>query len=79
MSQDDRQEMIRGMVDRLAERLGTEGGSPAEWARLIGALGVLGDTQRAAAIWAEAQTVFADVQGVLDQLRAAAIQAGVAE
>ena len=79
MSQQDRQEMIRSMVDRLAERLGTEGGSPAEWARLIGALGVLGDTQRAAAIWAEAQTVFADVPGVLDQLRAAAIQAGVAE
>ena len=79
MSQDDRQEMIRGMVDRLAERLGTQGGTPAEWARLIGALGVLGDTQRAAAIWAEAQTVFADAPGVLDQLRAAAAQAGVAE
>lgn len=55
MTPEERQQMIRGMVDGLAERLATEGGSPDEWARLIGALGVLGDLERARAIWQEAQ------------------------
>ena len=43
------------------------------------ALGVLGETDRAAAIWAEAQTVFADRPDALATVRAAAEQAGVAQ
>ena len=42
MNDEERQEMIKGMVSRLSERLSTEGGSPNEWARLINAYGVLG-------------------------------------
>lgn len=79
MSAEDRQEMIRGMVEGLASRLADEGGPPEDWARLIGALGVLGETDRAAAIWAEAQTVFADAPEALESIRAAATRAGVAE
>lgn len=79
MTAEDRQDMIRNMVDGLAERLGTEGGTPQEWTRLVGALGVLGDTERAAAIWAEAQDVFADAPEALEMIRGAAQSAGVAE
>ena len=49
MSTEDRQEMIRGMVARLSDRLATEGGTPEEWARLISSLGVLGDEAQAIA------------------------------
>ena len=55
MTAEERQEMIRGMVAGLSDRLATEGGSPEEWARLIGALGVLGETERAQAILEEAR------------------------
>lgn len=79
MSSDEQQEMIRGMVQRLSERLATEGGSAAEWSRLIGALGVLGDTDQARAIWAEAQAVFASDPEGLALVRSGAVQAGVAE
>lgn len=79
MSAADRQEMIRGMVDRLGERLANEGGPATDWARLITALGVLGQTDRAKAILAEAETTFAkDAQG-LEAIRAAGRQAGIAE
>ncbi len=77
MSDGDRQAMIRNMVEGLAERLGTEGGSPEEWARLIGALGVLGEDARAQEIFDEARTVFsADPQG-LAMVEAAGRQAGL--
>jgi len=79
MTAEERQDMIGNMVARLSERLATEGGSPQEWAQLIGALGVLGDTDRARAIWGEAQTVFAANPDGLAMIRAAAKNAGVAE
>lgn len=79
MSAEDRQQMIRGMVDGLASRLADEGGSPAEWAQLIGALGVLGETDRAGAIYREALQTFADDTQALTQIEAAARNAGVAE
>ncbi|MFV0335568.1 MAG: c-type cytochrome biogenesis protein CcmI [Tropicimonas sp.] len=60
MAPEDRQAMIQGMVDQLGERLASEGGPPQDWARMISSLGVLGDRERAAAIWAEAQTRFTD-------------------
>lgn len=77
MSPTARMEMIRGMVGTLSARLAAEGGSPAEWAQLIRAYGVLGNTGQAAAIWTEAQRVFAD-PGAIDTIRRAAQDAGVA-
>lgn len=79
MSPEDRQAMIRGMVDGLSDRLATEGGTAEEWARLIGALGVLGETDRAQAIWTEAQTVFADRGDDLALIQSAAARAGLVE
>ncbi|WP_172331285.1 c-type cytochrome biogenesis protein CcmI [Mangrovicoccus sp. HB161399] len=77
MAAGDRQAMIRNMVEGLAERLASQGGSPEEWARLIGALGVLGEAERAQAIFDEARTVFAaDPQG-LATVEAAGKQAGL--
>lgn len=79
MRPEERQAMIAGMINRLSERLATEGGPPQDWARLIQALGVVGDTERAAAIYAEGKSRFAeDVQG-LALLKEAARAAGVAE
>ncbi|MCF6445402.1 c-type cytochrome biogenesis protein CcmI [Nereida sp. MMG025] len=79
MSPQERMEMIQGMVEGLNERLATEGGTPADWARLIGAYGVLGETQAAAAIWENAQTSFADAPEALSVIREAAVRAGVAQ
>ena len=79
MSPEERMEMIRGMVDQLGERLATEGGSPQEWAQMLGALGVLGETDWATAIWGEAQQVFANEPGALEIVRQGARQAGVVE
>lgn len=78
MSAADRQAMIQGMVDGLAERLAREGGPPEDWARLIRALSVLGQTERASAIWTEAQTAFDGYPDAIDQIRLAAEDAGIA-
>lgn len=77
MSPEDRLDMIRGMVDNLSERLATEGGSPSEWARLISALGVLGETGRASAIYNESQQVFAGNDAALAELADAARRAEI--
>ncbi len=77
MTVEERMEMIRGMVAGLSERLASEGGPPEDWARLIGALGVLGETEQAGAIWAEAQAVFADAPEALEMLASAAARAGL--
>ncbi len=79
MSAEERQAMIRGMVEGLAERLATEGGPAEDWARLISSLAVLGEAERAKAIWADAQGVFSDHPDELAKVRAAAAQAGIAE
>lgn len=79
LSEDERDEMIRGMVEQLSERLASEGGSAKEWARLIRALGILGEVDRARTIWAEAQQVFAAEPGAIEQIRPAAESAGVAQ
>ena len=79
MSAQDRDEMIRGMVSRLSDRLATEGGTPEEWARLIGAYGTLGETARAKAIWEEAQSRFADKPAALATVREGAKRAGIVQ
>ena len=72
-------DFIKTMVDGLAARLASTGGTAAEWAQLIGALDVLGETARARAAWADAQAAFADRPAELQGIRAAAVAAGVAE
>lgn len=77
LSPEERQQMIATMVENLNDRLANEGGTSAEWAQLIGALGTLGQKDRARAVWNEAQTVFAQRPADLEQVRAAAQSAGL--
>jgi len=77
MTPEERQAMIRSMVEGLSDRLATEGGRAEEWARLIMALGNLGELDRAAAIYAEAQKTFAGRTVELSGLRQAAVEAGL--
>jgi len=79
MDAEDRMAMIRGMVDQLSDRLADEGGTPDEWARLITALGVLGETDTARDIYAEARETFAGNATAMELIEAAAGRAGVAE
>ena len=58
MTAEERQQMISNMVEGLANRLASEGGTSEEWARLIKALSVLGDSDRAKKIWAEALNIY---------------------
>lgn len=77
MDEGDRQEMIRSMVDGLADRLANEGGTAEEWGRLIGALAVLGEANRAMVIHGEAQEKFAADEAALAIVDEAARQAGI--
>lgn len=79
MSTEDRASFIESMVERLNARLAEEGGTAAEWAQLINALGVLGRTEQAQAIYQEAQNVFAGRVDDLNTITAAAQSAGVAQ
>jgi cytochrome c-type biogenesis protein CcmH len=78
MTEADRTAMIAGMVEQLSARLASEGGPATDWARLIAAHGVLGQTDRAATIYLEAQDRFKGRPDDLAVLRAAARQANVA-
>ncbi|WP_297619167.1 c-type cytochrome biogenesis protein CcmI [uncultured Roseicyclus sp.] len=71
MAPEDQAAMIEGMVAGLAARLASEGGPPEDWARLIGAQIVLGRTDDARAIAAEARMVFADLPDALALIDAA--------
>ncbi|MEH6752486.1 MAG: c-type cytochrome biogenesis protein CcmI, partial [Paracoccaceae bacterium] len=72
-------EMIRTMVQSLSDRLALEGGNASEWARLIGALGVLGDERQARLIWEESQSIFWDSPEGLAEVNEAARRAGLTE
>lgn len=79
MTNEERMEMIGGMVEGLSNRLATEGGPPQDWARLITSLAVMGNPDQALAIFNNAIEVFEGNPGALDVIRAAGSQAGVAE
>lgn len=79
MSGAERMEMIRGMVSGLSDRLASEGGPPEDWARLIASLGVLGERDRAAAIYQNGLEVFAGNEGALKLIRDAGKRAGVTQ
>ncbi|MFO1142874.1 MAG: c-type cytochrome biogenesis protein CcmI [Amaricoccus sp.] len=75
---DQRQAMIEGMVAQLSDRLATQGGPPADWARLIRSLGVLGRRDEAATILAEARQKHAGDPAALAEIDAAGRDAGLA-
>ncbi len=77
MSAADRQKFIRSMVARLSDRLENEGGSAAEWARLIRAYGVLGETDKARTALSRATAAHKDDAAAMKQIRAAARDAGI--
>lgn len=77
LSEDERRDLIQNMVNELNDKLALEGGTPEEWSRLIGALGVLGNTDHARAIWKEAQLIFADQPQMLATVREGAVRAGL--
>ena len=79
LSPEARQGMVEGLVARLSDRLASEGGPPADWARLIRALGVLGRRQEAEAILAEARVKLAGDPAARSLLDEAAANAGIAE
>lgn len=79
MTPQERAEMVRGMVNRLSERLAEEGGPPQDWGRLITALVVIGESEQAGAIWEEAQTIFAQKTDMLAIVAKAAREAGLSE
>lgn len=79
MSAEDRAAMVGNMVAGLADRLATQGGPVADWARLIAAYGVMGDGENARAIWVEASDVFGANAQAMQVLTDAAQSAGVLE
>lgn len=68
MSNADRQAMIEGMVNGLAARLDEDPTNTADWARLIRARQVLGQTDEAAADVARLRAAFADDPDVVTQI-----------
>lgn len=53
-------EMIRGMVDKLAQRLKANGDDPVGWARLVQSYRVIGDTTKAEEAIADARKALAE-------------------
>ena len=77
MAPEDRQAMIKGMVGQLQSRLYSEGGALPEWLKLINALSVLGEADQGREAYDRAQAVFKDDAAALDQIKAAAVAAGI--
>jgi cytochrome c-type biogenesis protein CcmH len=55
-----RNDMVRGMVQRLADRLHSDGGNVDEWLRLVQAYSVLGDRDKAKDAAADAKRALSD-------------------
>jgi cytochrome c-type biogenesis protein CcmH len=68
MSADQRQQMIRGMVARLAERLQQDGSDVEGWLRLVRAYMVLGDRDKADGAAADARRALASDPGKLKRV-----------
>ena len=69
--------MIRGMVDRLAERLEKSPRDAEGWIKLIRSRSVLGETDKAKAALQKAWEVFADAPAEQERIAAAAKDLGV--
>lgn len=73
----ERAEMVRAMVEGLSDRLATEGGTAQDWARLIAALAVLGETERAKSIVTNAKQAFAHAPEALVVINEQAQKSGL--
>ena len=78
MSSEDRQQMIQGMVDRLASRLEQDPTDAQGWQRLIRSYSVLGEGDKATQALADGLAAFEGNDAVRQQLKMAAQQQGVA-
>ena len=77
MTPDDRQAMIRGMVDKLQARLEDEPNDVDGWIRLMRSRLVLGEEDAARTALRRATEVFADASGELSRINAAAGDMGL--
>ncbi|ASP31974.1 c-type cytochrome biogenesis protein CcmI [Labrenzia sp. VG12] len=77
MTAEDRQAMIMNMVDGLASRLDSDGGSVEEWNRLINAYMVLGNKPEAEAALAKALAAYKESPEQLSVIKDAAGQLGL--
>jgi cytochrome c-type biogenesis protein CcmH len=68
MKPEDRDAMVRGMVDRLAERLKLDGSDVGGWLRLVRAYTVLGDRERALSALTDARRALGHDSDKLRQL-----------
>lgn len=68
MTDEERVEMVGGMVDGLEKRLADSGGTPEEWARLIRSLGVLGQNLRAEQAYDAARAAYSGDREALEFL-----------
>ncbi|HEY8214753.1 MAG TPA: c-type cytochrome biogenesis protein CcmI [Methylocystis sp.] len=72
MPADQRQAMIRSMVDRLASRLETKGDDVEGWLKLIRAYSVLAETEKAKQAVTDARKALASKQGDIARIEALA-------
>lgn len=77
MPADQQQQMIHGMVDRLAQRLKTNGGDIDGWLRLVRAYGVLQEQDKAKVALADARRQFAADEGAKKRLEELAHELGL--
>lgn len=68
MSTGDRQAMIEGMVEGLAQRLEDDPQNAADWARLIRARQVLGQSEQAATDVARVRDIFKETPETVEQI-----------
>ena len=71
--------MISSMVTGLADRLANKGGPASDWAQLIVAYGVLGETDTAQKTLNEALQLFLGQPADLRILQQASISAGLSQ
>ena len=74
---DEQQKMIRSMVDRLAQRLNSQGGGADEWLRLIRAYKVLNEQDKAQGAYNEARKALAGDEASQQKLAALAQEMGL--
>lgn len=77
MSENDRSEMVRGMVARLADRLKQHGDDPDGWQRLMRAYMVLGERDKAQAAASDAKRALASDPGKLKRIEDAIKEMGL--
>ncbi|QFR31738.1 c-type cytochrome biogenesis protein CcmI [Ancylobacter sp. TS-1] len=77
LTPEQRQQMVRDMVQRLSDRLAQDGDDIEGWLRLMRAWNVLGEADKAKAAAAQARTHFAKDDGALGRIDALARELGL--